>query len=548
MLKTRSCCFLHSRSFKMMFQQVFLFAATIIAVSYGKATREALTDSSLDNLPQGEPHLLGGEIVTDRFFPSVVSVRVKGTHVCGGVILHQYTVLTAAQCVHGVFAGHVTIVEGSNLLDEGGVTHNVYSLFIHEDYDAGDSWKNDIAIIWLISPIAFRWGTLPVNLPQIGEDIPVETVATAVGWGNNESGGNFSNELRKVEIPIFDLELCNKTYHPYSLNVYEGEICAEGESSVGICDNMFDERPLVSDVFDVLKTEEGELLKKFSIEGLTEEVRVLKKLPLIKRRMKLFYVVVLATALGYSQGAPKPNPKANEPFIVGGTVVEGREFPSVVSIRVNSSHFCGGSILNNEWIFTAAHCMELARSLEAKSPGGVVNSPYTVAVGSNRADEGIEHQVLSIVSHEHFSEQTALNDIALMKVSPPIQFGDGVEEANVPEPHEETPAGKRATVIGWGFIKVGGPSSMDLLKVDVNVASYDFCNSSYEGVIHETHICAGGEEEGKGSCNGDSGGPLYVDNKVVGIVSWGQLCAVKGYPTVFTKVAEYIDWIQEHAK
>ncbi|KAG8222285.1 hypothetical protein J437_LFUL003266 [Ladona fulva] len=215
--------------------------------------------------------------------------------------------------------------------------------------------------------------------------------------------------------------------------------------------------------------------------------------------MKDSFFVVLVTLLGLSLGAPglhhpwhlRTSPEWNqgkEPYIVGGVAVNDGDFPSMVSLKYEGFHTCGGSIINQEWILTAAHCTAL---------NGADESAYSVSVGSIRLDQGTVHQVLEIHEHQNFSQYTTLDDISLWKVTPPIQLGGVVGIANLPAKNEETPAGKQATVVGWGYIY------------------------------------------------GDSGGPLYVDNKNVGIVSWGQPCAIKGYPTVYTRVAEYIDWIQE---
>ncbi|KAG8235401.1 hypothetical protein J437_LFUL009260 [Ladona fulva] len=261
-------------------------------------------------------------------------------------------------------------------------------------------------------------------------------------------------------------------------------------------------------------------------------------------------ILILSLALfGASQASPQKwgwigaasNPFFPvKPYIVGGDIVEGREFPSQISLRVENSHNCGGSILNSEWILTAGHCSDY-------SP-----SELNVVEGSNLLDNGgVSHQVVEIRVHEKFDPSDSwINDIAIMKVSPPIEMRDGVAPVKLPKKGQETPAGSTATVIGWGRTSAWGPIPNELRKVEIPIVDYVKCNSTYYedgNTVRPTQICAGGEG-GKDACNGDSGGPLFVNGEIIGIVSWGRPCAEKGYPTVFTEVSDYIDWIEEHLK
>ncbi|PSN32218.1 Chymotrypsin-2 [Blattella germanica] len=96
----------------------------------------------------------------------------------------------------------------------------------------------------------------------------------------------------------------------------------------------------------------------------------------------------------------------------------------------------------------------------------------------------------------------------------------------------------RVTYPGWSL-----PNNLQ--RVDLQAISNDNCQSSHSGTIYSTSICASAGA-GKGVCNGDSGGPLSVNGKIVGIVSWGRPCAT-GVPDVYTRVSEYVDWIKQNA-
>ncbi|KAG8235393.1 hypothetical protein J437_LFUL009252 [Ladona fulva] len=93
---------------------------------------------------------------------------------------------------------------------------------------------------------------------------------------------------------------------------------------------------------------------------------------------------------------------------------------------------------------------------------------------------------------------------------------------------------------------INGEAPDDLLKVSIQIWNQDECNRIYNEIhinVCPEQICAGTEEGGEGSCSGDSGGPLFVDGKVIGLVSFAKGCSLKDWPTVYTRVSAYIDWI-----
>lgn len=94
----------------------------------------------------------------------------------------------------------------------------------------------------------------------------------------------------------------------------------------------------------------------------------------------------------------------------------------------------------------------------------------------------------------------------------------------------------------------GVPDTDALQKVTVPIVSREDCNSKYSGAVTEGMICAGFTEGGKDSCQGDSGGPLTdPSGTLIGIVSWGQGCALPNYPGVYAHVGNYVDFINSNA-
>ncbi|XP_071455078.1 chymotrypsin-1-like [Hetaerina americana] len=238
--------------------------------------------------------------------------------------------------------------------------------------------------------------------------------------------------------------------------------------------------------------------------------------------------------------APEAEP---QPYIEGGEIVEGREFPWMASLRVDGYHFCGANIINSEWVLGVASCMFYNWD------------SYSVMVGSNSLDTGgTIHDVTEVIMHEAYNEtDTWINDVAVLKVSPPIKMGNGVSPVVlVDQGQAAPPAGTTATVAGWGSLQFPGPPANDMQKLEVVVVDHKKCEDIYapfpKKVIYSSQICASSRLVGQATTNGDSAAPLIVGDKVVGIASWSQIVGDPGYPEVYTDLSYYIDWITEHIK
>lgn len=225
--------------------------------------------------------------------------------------------------------------------------------------------------------------------------------------------------------------------------------------------------------------------------------------------------------------------------IINGVDAEAGEYPSQLSLQRPTSHSCGASVLNENWALTAAHCVD-----------GASTSSITFWAGTIYLDNGgTRHRVEKIVVHEGYDEGDSWkNDIAVVAVLDPFKIdGVNVTPIALPAQGQNPEDGAAVTVIGWGRLQQNGPIPNTLQKVDLAVVNQQKCNDVYTEFgypIYDGHICADVPEGNQGSCNGDSGGPLFVNGTVVGLVSWAYGCAVKGYPTVYTRVPAYRDWIR----
>ncbi|XP_044761409.1 chymotrypsin-2-like [Coccinella septempunctata] len=212
--------------------------------------------------------------------------------------------------------------------------------------------------------------------------------------------------------------------------------------------------------------------------------------------------------------------------IVGGQDARDSAYPYQVSVQELQQHICGGSIIGDRWILTAAHCTV-----------GKPASRMSVVAGTNTLDgSGSRYQVQRIIQHPSY--ETLANDIALLRLSRPISFNSKIRRINLPR--SDTPGGKQLTITGWGKTSYPGQVSRTLKTLNVTSLSNSECRKSFSQIV-STNLCTRGDT-GRGVCEGDSGGPLVDGSSQVGIVSFGVPCGI-GQPDVFTRVYSFRSWI-----
>ncbi|XP_032686019.1 trypsin-7-like [Odontomachus brunneus] len=234
---------------------------------------------------------------------------------------------------------------------------------------------------------------------------------------------------------------------------------------------------------------------------------------------------------------------ALEPRIIRGRKAEPGEVPYQVSLQTIASqhNFCGGVILNEYYVLSCAHCMlEKDVNLLMAVVGTVdLRLPYAT------------HLLESSYVHEKYNRSDSwINDIALIKVKTPFVFSFLVYPVVLPRQDEIVKADSTAVVSGYGRLQ-GDEKTKELHIVNIKIVDQDYCKAAYQQrpshhIIYDTQICANDPTMKKGSCKGDSGGPLTVDGKLVGLVSWSAGCGAIKYPGVYTRVPSYIDWISKY--
>nr|CAA50484.1 trypsinogen IV b-form [Homo sapiens] len=217
--------------------------------------------------------------------------------------------------------------------------------------------------------------------------------------------------------------------------------------------------------------------------------------------------------------------------IVGGYTCEN-SLPYQVSLN-SGSHFCGGSLISEQWVVSAAHCYK---------------TRIQVRLGEHNIKvlEGNEQFInaAKIIRHPKYNRDTLDNDIMLIKLSSPAVINARVSTISLPT--APPAAGTECLISGWGNTLSFGADYPDELKcLDAPVLTQAECKASYPGKITNSMFCVGFLEGGKDSCQRDSGGPVVCNGQLQGVVSWGHGCAWKNRPGVYTKVYNYVDWIKD---
>ncbi|XP_076179602.1 chymotrypsin-2-like [Ptiloglossa arizonensis] len=229
------------------------------------------------------------------------------------------------------------------------------------------------------------------------------------------------------------------------------------------------------------------------------------------------------------------------PKIIDGVVAKPGEIPYQVSLQTvdASRHFCGGSVLNEYYVITAAHCVQRQ-----------VDEIKVIAGTVDLTKPNSEYFISKIHIHEKYdSNDTWINDIALIEVKTPFVKSALISFVPMPSSDEVVKTNDPAIVSGFGLLSYPGNRTNLLHWVNITIASQEYCKEVYARSqhIYPTHLCAYDPNAVRGHCKGDSGGPLMVHGKLAGLVSWSHNCANVIYPSVYTRVVSYLDWIKKHA-
>jgi len=257
------------------------------------------------------------------------------------------------------------------------------------------------------------------------------------------------------------------------------------------------------------------------------------------------FVSALVALVIASTNLLSPPINAVSPRIVGGTATPITQTPWQVSVTAGRT-LCGGSLINVDWVVTAAHCV-----------AGVDPTSIAVYSGvdqlSQRSSEN-RSSVTNVVIHPNWNGTIFLADIALLQLSAPVKLSDRVQLISLPsnvDPAIWPAQGVSAVVSGWGTTAFNETVSNQLNSATVSILAgpgINLCGSYGSSFQANDDICAGASSGGVDTCQGDSGGPLVVTEGgiplLAGVTSVGNECGLPSFPGIYTRLTTYADWIR----
>ncbi|KAI2802344.1 Epidermal growth factor-binding protein type B [Blomia tropicalis] len=507
------------------------FIVILFIVNVVNAGRLSLK-SSID---ENELRIIGGQNVKDGEAPWQVAIQNPSNpkFLCGGSILSQHWIVTAASCLED-FEAKELLIRYNTLKLNGGQTVILSLVFKHDNYSYFPR-QNDIAVARTLSPLSLgQMNANSIMLPKNNET-NTGTHVNVTGWGvNNSTGQEYSQDLKSVDLTIVDLKKCKETYTPGQIN--DQMFCANAGKDNVCTGNGDNGGPAAKDKkllgiiitqFHYCRKEDYDIFTDVFpfVEWINQKIKFLNSLVLHNEIfLKIFIVISSVFTIGHLSSIR----------IFGGRDVKDGEAPWQVAIQklYNSKFLCGGSILSNHWVVTAASCLDNSYAISLR----VRYNTLTLSGG----------QVLiasKVVVHKNYTKTPRDFDIALVRTVGAIKLGQmNSNLIKLPE-KMEVKNGTMVNVTGWGAFKNGSEEYSPKLQIDqLKAIDQKMCKQHYVDVT-DRMFCAKGQSMCSG--HGDQGGPASNNQTLLGVtITENNACDPNEYD-IFTDVYQIVDWIKE---
>ncbi|KAM6236138.1 transmembrane protease serine 9 isoform 2-T2 [Porphyrio hochstetteri] len=524
--------------------------------------------------------IVGGSEASRGEFPWQVSLRENNEHFCGAAILTEKWLVSAAHCftefqdpaMWAAYTG-TTSIRGS---DTNAVKMGIAQIIPHPSYNA-DTADYDVAVLELKRPVTFTKYIQPVCLPDAGHHFPASKKCLISGWGYLKEDFLVKPEfLQKATVELLDQTLCSSLYsHALTdrmmcAGYLEGKIdscqgdsggplvcqepsgkfflagivswgigCAEARRP-GVYTRVTKLRDWILEAISAFPTRTVPLIHSGTKSDVisSEELNTTTTVPTTSPDPAASRAVTVGTPqeCGGRPGFSKPSK------IVGGTDAFRGEIPWQVSLKEDSRHFCGATIIGDRWLLSAAHCFNETNPEEIEAHMGTASLNGTDG-------SAVKINVTRVIQHPLFNPIVLDFDVAVLELASPLVFNKYIQPVCLPLAAQKFPVGKKCLISGWGNLQEGNVTKPEVLqKALVGIIDQKTCNFLYNFSLTDRMICAGFLEGKIDSCQGDSGGPLACEVTpgvfyLAGIVSWGIGCAQAMKPGVYSRITKLIDWI-----
>lgn len=477
---------------------------------------------------------------------------------CGGSLISDKYILTAAHCL--TFREKITHVQLGQVKLSDVKEENIFKLdkiFIHPDFIRRKAY-NDIALIKLQKTVDFT----PLIKPACLTTLQTNYELQATGWGDTHKRQNMTDILQTVTLDRLDNLKCSEipfVQEKLPGGLRESQMCAvsseykdtcQGDSGGPIQELIFTKK--LHNIVGITSRGVRPYCGRPDIPGIY--TRVSSYLPWIEDivwpKPKRISVEMCEK---YSEQLIDVVLEDFGDKIIGGRDVTEGEYPHMAALGYGTMRdvkwLCGGSLISNKFILTAAHCRSSPNSGEVQFVQlGFVNI-------NDRPKSTNFFLINKIHVHEKYRPPLIYNDIAVIELARPVIFSANIKPACLYSEYFKELDENSITATGWGLTSYSGIKSNILQTVELKL--FDSCKQFYkkvsrrkldDGVI-DSQMCVGGDDD-KDTCQGDSGGPLQVlhfKNKlhvIKGVTSAGLGCG-SGRPALYTRVSSYLDWIED---
>ncbi|XP_063076983.1 coagulation factor VII-like [Engraulis encrasicolus] len=459
-----------------------------------------------------------------EMFYKKTGYRIK----CGATLVTKTWLLTAAHCTQDVVVEKSLARVGElSLSKPTGQEVQLKRLVRHPKFRTDKDAKlmyNDVALVELAEEVKESATVKPVKLASTGDHFNTQSECWVTGWGYTAYKKPLEGDktLRQVQLPLVSDKVCKEIYPDKT----EAQLCA-GDVNGGR-DACFEDSggPLVC-----------------RLEGSKEAEFVQTADCSVMLGVWVCVVLLVSNASGSLRNA-----------VIGGHDAKEGRWPWMVYVHMNigkEPRMCGGSLLNDQWVLTAAHCGKMSGSQDAN----IHISNVRVGVWKLKTRTGKAVRIARFVTPDDFKylgNGMPLNDIALLQLQEKVDFKSlQLSSVMLPGPLEDYSAktNPECWVTGWGYITETTPLPGDQTLQELQVPLLDdgICRSMYPTSTDQM-LCAGFRKGGKDACMGDSGGPLVCKSSAgfvqVGVVSFGDGCAKAGKTGVYTRVQPYLPFIE----